>query len=96
MLALDLTPFRRGARIPRWIEALYRTSARRDLHTSLILRTVLGLIFNFAALSRLRRQRVNVAFHPGGSARCTCDAASRRGVAAAQNSDWPSLVALTT
>ena len=42
------------------------------------------------------RQLVNVAFHPGGSERCTCAASARRGVAAAQNSDWPFLVALTT
>jgi hypothetical protein len=64
-----------------------------DLHeTSVNLRTVSGRISNSAALSLLRRQLVNVAFHPGGSERCT----ARRGVAAAQNSDWPFLVALTT
>ena len=33
------------------------------------LRTVLGGIFNSAALSGLRRQLVNVAVHPGGSNR---------------------------
>ena len=59
-------------------------------------RTVLGRISNSAALPLLRRQLVNVAFHPGGSDRWTCAAATRRGVAAAQNSDWPFLVALTT
>ena len=59
-------------------------------------RTVFGRISNSAALPLLRRQLVNVAFHPGGSARWTCAAATRRGVAAAQNSDWPFLVALTT
>ena len=68
-----------------------------DLHeTSVNLCTVSGRISNSAALSLLRRQLVNVAFHPGGSERCTCAAAARRGVAAAQNSDWPFLVALTT
>ena len=34
-----------------------------------ILRTVLGGIFNSATLSGLRRQLVNVAVHPGGSNR---------------------------
>jgi len=58
--------------------------------------TVLGRISRSAALPLLRRQVVNVAFHPGGRDRLTCAAATRRGVAAAQNSDWPSLVALTT
>jgi hypothetical protein len=37
------------------------------LHVNL--RTVLGGIFNSAALSGLRRQLVNVAVHPGGSNR---------------------------
>ena len=38
-----------------------------DLHeTSVNLRTVSGRISNSAALSLLRRQLVNVAFHPGG------------------------------
>jgi hypothetical protein len=64
--------------------------------TSVNLRTVSGRISNSVALSLLRRQLVNVAFHPGGSERCTCAAAARRGVAAAQNSDWSFLVALTT
>ena len=63
---------------------------------SVNLRTVLGRIFNSAALSLLKRQVLNVAFHPGGSDRCTCAAATRRGVGAAQNSDWSFLVALTT
>jgi hypothetical protein len=66
------------------------------LETSVNLRTVLGRISNSAALSRLRRQLVNVAFHLGGSERCTWAAATWRGVAAAQNSDWPFMVALTT
>jgi hypothetical protein len=61
-----------------------------------ILRTVLGSICNSAVLSGPRRQPVNIAFHPGGSDRRTCSAAESRGVAAAQNSDRPFLVALTT
>ena len=60
---------------------------------SVNLRTVLGRIFNSAALFLLKRQVL--AFHPGGSGRCTC-AATRRGVAATQNSNWLFLVALTT
>ena len=68
-----------------------------DLHeTSVNLCTVSGRISNSAALSLLRRQLVNVAFHPGGTELWTCAAAPRRGVAAAQNSDWSFLVALTT
>jgi hypothetical protein len=68
-----------------------------NLHeTSVNLRTVLGCIFSSAALSLLRRQLVNFAVHPGRSDRCTCAAATWRGVAAAQNSDWSFFVALTT
>ena len=63
---------------------------------SVNLRTVLGRISSSAALPLLRRQLVNVAFHPDGSDRWTCAAATPRGVAAAQNSSWPFLVALTT
>lgn len=63
---------------------------------SVNLRTVLGRISSSAALPLLSRQLVNVAFHPDGSDRWTCAAATPRGVAAAQNSNWPFLVALTT
>ena len=63
---------------------------------SVSFRTVLGRISNSAVLSGPRRQPVNIAFHPGGSDRRTCSAAESRGVAAAQNSDRPFLVALTT
>jgi hypothetical protein len=63
---------------------------------SVSLRTVLGRTSSSAALPLLRRQLVNVAFRPDGSDRWTCAAATPRGVAAAQNSNWPFLVALTT
>jgi hypothetical protein len=67
---------------------------REKVHVNL--RTVLGRIFNSAARSGLRCQPVNLAVHPGGSNCCTSATATRRGAAAAQNSDCSLLMALTT
>jgi hypothetical protein len=61
----------------------------------IFLRTVLGAICNSETLSAPRRQPVNFASHSGGSDPWTCAAAESRGVGAAQNPDWPFLVALT-
>jgi hypothetical protein len=60
------------------------------------LRTLLAGMFNSAIFSGVRRQPVGTAIHPVGSSYCTSAAAVLRGVAAAQNSVCPSLVAATT
>ena len=60
------------------------------------LRTVLAHIFNSSAVLGVRRQPLDTAIHPGGSACCTRPTASSRDVAAAQNSAWSPLIALTT
>src|ERR1700722_19937346 len=62
------------------------TPLRQRLHANL--RTVLGYICNSSTLLGLRRQPLEIAIHPGGSSCCTS--------AAAQNSDWSPLNALTT
>jgi hypothetical protein len=58
-----------------------------------ILRTLLARIFNSATFSGVRCQPVGTAIHPVGSSCWTSAAAVFRGVAAAQNSVCPSLVA---
>ena len=70
------------------------TPLRQRLHVNL--RTVLGYICNSSTLLRFRRQPLEIAIHPGGSSCCTWATATPRGAAAAQNSDWSPLIALTT
>ena len=60
------------------------------------LRTLLAGMFNSATFSGVRRQPVGTAIHPAGSSCWTATADVLRGVAAAQNSVCPSLVAATT
>jgi len=60
------------------------------------LRTESRRILNSAVRAGVRRHPIDRTIQPGGSNRCTRAAATRREVAHAQNSEWSSLVPLTT